>query len=100
MGYILVSIFLGFITGAIGRYIAKEKNRSPSEGFWFGFLLSLFGVLIVALMPTKESDYNLKSIEVQSDGIPVTELSSAGKLFFYTIILIIVFSMIYGYTNS
>lgn len=100
MEYILVSIFFGFITGAIGRYIAKEKNRSPSEGFWFGFLLSLFGVLIVALMPTKESDYNLKSIEVQSDGIPVTELSSAGKLFFYTIILIIVFSMIYGYTNS
>ena len=100
MEYILVSIFFGFISGAIGRYIAKEKNRSPSEGFWFGFLLSLFGVLIVALMPTKESDYNLKSIEVQSDGIPVTELSSAGKLFFYTIILIIVFSMIYGYTNS
>ena len=100
MEYILVSIFFGFITGAIGRYIAKEKNRSPSEGFWFGFLLSLFGVLIIALMPTKESDYNLKSIEVQSDGIPVTELSSAGKLFFYTVILIIVFSIIYGYTNS
>ena len=35
MGYILVSIFFGFITGAIGSYIAKEKNRSPSEGFWF-----------------------------------------------------------------
>ena len=100
MEYLLVSIFFGFITGAIGRYIAKERNRSPSEGFWFGFLLSLFGVLIVALMPTKESDYNLKSIEVQSDGIPVTELSSAGKLFFYTVILIIVFSIIYGYTNS
>ena len=55
MEYILVSIFFGFITGAIGRYIAKEKNRSSSEGFWFGFLLSLFGVLIIALMPTKES---------------------------------------------
>ena len=38
MEYIFVSIFFGFITGAIGRYIAKEKNRSPSEGFWFGFL--------------------------------------------------------------
>ena len=56
MEYILVSIFLGFITGAIGRYIAKEKNRSPSEGFWFGFLLSLFGVLIVALLPTKDAN--------------------------------------------
>ena len=58
MEYILVSIFFGFITGAIGRYIAKEKNRSPSEGFWFGFLLSLFGVLIIALMPSKESIFH------------------------------------------
>ena len=65
MEYILVSIFFGFISGAIGRYIAKEKNRSPSEGFWFGFLLSLFGVLIVALMPSKESDYNLNREEIK-----------------------------------
>lgn len=100
MEYILVSIFFGFITGAVGRYIAVEKNRSPSEGFWFGFLLSLFGVLIVALMPLKESGYNLKSIEVQTDEMPITEFSSTGKLFFYTVILIIVFSMIYGYLNS
>jgi LytS/YehU family sensor histidine kinase len=100
MEYIFVSIFFGFITGTIGRYIAVEKNRSPLEGFWFGFLLSLFGVLIVSLMPTKESDYNLKSIEVQTDEMPVTEFSSTGKLFFYTVLLIIVFSMIYGYLNS
>jgi len=58
MEYILVSIFFGFITGAIGRYIAVEKNRSPSEGFWFGFLLSLFGVLIIALMPVKEKIFH------------------------------------------
>ena len=100
MEYILVSIFLGFITGAIGRYIAVEKNRSPSEGFWFGFLLSLIGVLIIALMPTKESDYNLKSIEVQSDEIPVDEFSKEGKLLFYIGILIVVFLIVYGYTNS
>ena len=100
MEYLLVSIFFGFITGAIGRYIAKEKNRSPSEGFWFGFLLSLFGVLIVALMPTKESDYNLKAIEIQTDEIPVTEFSKEGKLLFYIGVLIIVFLVVYGYTNS
>jgi hypothetical protein len=100
MEYILVSIFFGFITGAIGRYIAKEKNRSPSEGFWFGFLLSLFGVLIVALMPTKEFDYNLKSIEQQSDEAPVTEFSKEGKLLFYIGVLIIIFLVVYGYTNS
>ena len=100
MEYIFVSIFFGFITGAIGRYIAKEKNRSPSEGFWFGFLLSLFGVLIVALMPTKESDYNLKSIEVQSDETPVDEFSKEGKLLFYFIALIVIFLVVFGYTNS
>jgi H+/Cl- antiporter ClcA len=100
MEYIFVSIFFGFITGAIGRYIAKEKNRSPSEGFWFGFLLSLFGVLIVALMPTKEYNYNLKSIEVQSDGTPVDEFSKEGKLLFYFVALIVIFLVVFGYTNS
>ena len=100
MEYILVSIFFGFITGAIGRYIAKEKNRSPSEGFWFGFLLSLFGVLIVALMPTKEYNYNLKSIEVQSDETPVDEFSKEGKLLFYFVALIVIFLVVFGYTNS
>ena len=100
MEYLLVSIFLGFITGAIGRYIAKEKNRSLSEGFWFGFLLSLFGVLIVALMPTKEYNYNLKSIEVQSDETPVDEFSKEGKLLFYFVALIVIFLVVFGYTNS
>lgn len=100
MEYIFVSIFFGFITGAVGRYIAKEKNRSPLEGFWFGFLLSLFGVLIVALMPTKEFDYNLKSIEEQSDEAPVTEFSKEGKLLFYIGVLIIIFLVVYGYINS
>ena len=100
MEYILVSIFFGFITGAIGSYIAKEKNRSPSEGFWFGFLLSLFGVLIVALLPTKEIDYNLRSIEEQSDEAPVDEFSKEGKLLFYIVALIVIFLVVYGYTNS
>ena len=65
MEYLLVSIFFGFITGAIGRYIAKEKNRSPSEGFWFGFLLSLFGVLIVALLPNKKINSTTDKLDVK-----------------------------------
>ena len=78
MEYILVSIFFGFITGAIGRYIAKEKNRSSSEGFWFGFLLSLFGVLIVALLPTKD---------VNSQQNKLGEKSNKRKLLYYDIIV-------------
>lgn len=65
MEYIFVSIFLGFITGAIGRYIAKEKNRSPLEGFWFGFLLSLFEVLIVALLPNKKINSTTDKLDVK-----------------------------------
>jgi Na+-driven multidrug efflux pump len=78
MEYILVSIFFGFITGAVGRYIAKEKNRSTSEGFWFGFLLSLFGVLIVALLPTKD---------VNSQQNKLGEKSNKRKLLYYDIIV-------------
>ena len=51
---ILVSIIVCLITGFVGRYVAKEKNRSATEGFVFGFLLNLIGVIIVALLPTKE----------------------------------------------
>ena len=39
---IIISVVAGFITGYIGMYVAKEKNRSGSEGFWFGFLLKIF----------------------------------------------------------
>ena len=78
MDYIFVSIFFGFITGAIGRYIAKEKNRSTVEGFWFGFLLSLFGVIIVALLPTKDTN------SLQNKYV---EKSNKRKLLYYDMIV-------------
>jgi MFS family permease len=62
-GIIIISVVAGFITGYIGMYVAKEKNRSGSEGFWFGFLLSLIGVIIVALLPTKEANLEPKKAE-------------------------------------
>ena len=42
------------IMGFLGSYVAKEKNRSGTEGFLLGLLFSLIGVIIVALLPTKE----------------------------------------------
>lgn len=42
------------ILGLFGRYVALQKNRSPSEGFLFGFLLSMVGILIIALLPNKD----------------------------------------------
>jgi len=42
------------VFGLLGRYIAKHKDRSGAEGFWLGVLFSALGIIIVALLPTKE----------------------------------------------
>ena len=49
-----IGLIVAIIMGILGRYVAKEKNRSKAEGFWLGFLFSIFGVIIIALLPTKE----------------------------------------------
>jgi len=51
-----IGLLLAIIMGILGRYVAKEKNRSKAEGFWLGFLFSIFGVIIVALLPTIEKE--------------------------------------------
>ena len=47
-------IVSAIVFGLLGRYIAKQKNRSGAEGFWLGVLFSALGVIIVALLPNKE----------------------------------------------
>ena len=64
---IIISVVAGVVTGFIGRYVAKEKNRSGSEGFWFGFLLSLVGIIIVALLPTREAKVAPKKVELTEE---------------------------------
>ena len=64
---ILMSVVAGVVTGFIGRYVAKEKNRSGSEGFWFGFLLSLVGIIIVALLPTREAKVAPNKVELTEE---------------------------------
>lgn len=51
---LLIALLGGLVTGFIGSYVAGEKGRSTLEGFIFGFLLSLLGVLIVGILPNKE----------------------------------------------
>ena len=51
---LLIALLGGLVTGFIGSYVAGEKGRSNLEGFIFGFLLSLLGVLIVGILPNKE----------------------------------------------
>ena len=67
---------LALIMGLLGRYVAKEKNRSAAEGFWIGFLFSILGVIIVALLPTIEkekptelTDERRKEMELKADAL-------------------------------
>lgn len=45
---IILALPLAVITGCIADTIGKPKNI---KGFWWGFLLSVLGIIIVALMP-------------------------------------------------
>jgi hypothetical protein len=56
---IIILIALSLIMGFLGRYVAMEKNRSAAEGFWIGFLFSVLGIIIIALLPTKEKKSEL-----------------------------------------
>ena len=51
--FLLIALIGGLVTGFIGSYVAGEKGRSNLEGFVFGFLFSLLGVLIVGILPNK-----------------------------------------------
>jgi hypothetical protein len=48
-----IYLFVAIITGFFGRYVAKQKGRSTTEGFLLGFLFSLIGVIVVAVLPKK-----------------------------------------------
>ena len=79
-----IGILFSFIMGFLGRYVAKEKNRSKAEGFWLGFLFSILGVIIVALLPTKEKLKEIKS-----------EQSDLGIMFWGFLILLIALTIVY-----
>ena len=85
MGYFILATILCLITGFLGRYVANEKNRSGKEGFILGFFFNLLGVIIVALLPSKE-----KSLEVNENE------SKFGTLFAYMLIFVLVL-IILGY---
>jgi len=49
-----IAIALGVVTGAIGAYIAEQKNRPHLQGFLLGFFFGLIGILIALLLSKKE----------------------------------------------
>ena len=89
--YIIASI----VFGLLGRYIAKQKNRSGAEGFWLGVLFSALGVIIVALLPNKEEK---STVLVNKEGLPKDEKTIL-YVFFILVFLFISF-IIYSINNS
>lgn len=89
--YILV---FGVISGFLGVYVAIQKNRSSTEGFVLGFLFSLLGVIILALLPSNDKPFerqrNFKSptTSVKSESLSSEEKNVIG--FFAIIIMCII----------
>ena len=50
--FLLVGVF--FVCGMIGMKIGEGKGRER-EGFWWGFLLGVVGIIVIALLPLKET---------------------------------------------
>lgn len=53
---IYTAIALGVVTGAIGAYIAEQKNRPHIQGFLLGFFFGLIGILISLLLSKREAN--------------------------------------------
>ena len=88
-------VISAIVFGLLGRYIAKQKNRSGAEGFWLGVLFSALGVIIVALLPNKEE----KPTELgNKEGLPKDEKTIL-YVFFILVFLFISF-IIYSINNS
>jgi hypothetical protein len=49
----LSAFLLAAACGALGSAISKHKNREPVEGFLLGFLLSVIGLVVAAVLPAK-----------------------------------------------
>jgi hypothetical protein len=50
-----IYIIAGLITGTFGALIGRIRHRGKL-GFWLGFFLSLFGILVIAIVAAVPSD--------------------------------------------
>ncbi len=93
--YFLLLLIVSVVFGYIGRYISKEKNRDKTEGFLFGFFLSIFGLIILGLLPTKEPIINNEVLEenepiIFKDSQTKKELDDERSMYVKFIIVIII----------
>lgn len=53
--FLLFALFCWAACAGVGAYVAGAKGREPAEGGVLGFLLGPFGILIAALLPTRQA---------------------------------------------
>ena len=95
--YFFLLIISCIVFGYIGSYISNEKKRDKTEGFLFGFFLSILGLIILGLLPTKESsqvETTMSNNHSMSDD-EVDEKKMYGRLVF-ALVLIILSLIIYN----
>ena len=61
--YILYCV--GF--GLLGGYINEKKGCKYWTGFWCGFLLGIFGLIIVAVQKNQNSNANMNNNTIQNN---------------------------------
>ena len=76
-------VISAIVFGLLGRYIAKQNNRSGAEGFWLGLLFSALSLIIIALLPNKEESV-VYSRDKEDKVIWISILVIILILFFYS----------------
>ena len=84
MYLVIVALIMGFI----GTYVSNQKNRSGWEGFLFGFFLSILGVIIVAILPTKEKEKPAELSELTDEKKKYLEKGRKSRNIFYVVLLL------------
>ena len=51
--FIIICLVVLITFGLVGSYVSQQKGRDAIEGFLFGFLGSIVGLIILALLPNK-----------------------------------------------
>ena len=93
MDLYIIAFISCFITAFLGKYVANEKNRSSSEGFILGLLFNLLGVIIVALLPTKqiEKKLDLSNEEIDAYNDNLIKYGLISILLIVPIVIILIF---------
>ena len=73
IGYLVGGIVVSVICGAICKAISS--NRGMEGGFWWGFLLWIIGIIVVAVRPNEN-----KSVPIQAASSPYEDLEKLANL--------------------